>query len=320
VRWDVVAFGETMIRLAVPTGERLETARQLEVGIGGAEANVLVALARLGRRTAWASVLPKQALGERIVRELAWHGVETSLVQWVEQGRVGVYYLDVGIPPRPTTVLYDRTGSAVAAVDPASFPIDWVTESRWLHATGITPALSHGCRTVLERLVERAHQAGVGISFDVNYRARLWDPDEAARTLEWFCRQATVLVCGEGDARLLWGLTGDAEAVAGALAARFGAPVTVVTRGEHGAVAVTADGRTVLVPGRAATVVDRVGAGDAFTAGFLHGYLDSRDVERALRYGAALATLKLTVRGDLAIVTTAELESALAATTRTIVR
>jgi len=123
VRWDVVAFGETMIRLAVPTGERLETARQLEVGIGGAEANVLVALARLGRRTAWASVLPKQALGERIVRELAWHGVETSLVQWVEQGRVGVYYLDVGIPPRPTTVLYDRTGSAVAAVDPASFPI-----------------------------------------------------------------------------------------------------------------------------------------------------------------------------------------------------
>ncbi|MCX2727870.1 sugar kinase [Thermomicrobium sp. 4228-Ro] len=320
MRWDVVGFGEAMLRLAVPTGERLETTKQLEVGIGGAEANVLIALARLGRRTAWSSVLPRNTLGERIARELAWHGVDTSLIHWTDEGRVGVYFLDVGVPPRPTVVLYDRAGSVVAHVDPLVFPVEWVSESRWLHATGITPALSSGCRAVLARLVERACQSGVGVSFDVNYRSRLWSPEEAARTLEWFCRQATVLLCGEDDARLLWGLSGDGEAVAHALSTRFGAAMTVVTRGEHGAVATTADGRTVIVPGRAATVVDRVGAGDAFAAGFLHGYLDTGDVERGLQYGVALAALKLTVRGDLAIVTAEELESAVAAARRTILR
>jgi 2-dehydro-3-deoxygluconokinase len=320
VRWDVASFGETMIRLAVPTGERLETTRQLEVGIGGAESNVLVALARLGRRTAWASVLPRNALGERIARELAWHGVDVSLVQWVERGRVGVYYLDVGVGPRPTAVLYDRAGSAVAQVDPESFSVEWVSESRWLHATGITPALGLGCREVLRRLVERARAAGVAVSFDVNYRARLWDAEEAARTLDPFCAQATVLFCGEGDARTLWGLTGSPEEVAEGLAARFAAAVTVVTRGEGGALAVTREGERVAVPAIPAAVVDRVGAGDAFAAGFLHGYLESGDVERGLRAGVALAALKLTVRGDLAVVSAAELDAALSATRPTIVR
>ncbi len=320
MRWDVVSFGETMIRLAVPLGERLETARAFEVGIGGTESNVLVALARLGWRTAWSSVLPRNPLGERIARELAWHGVDVSLVQWVERGRVGVYYLDVGVPPRPTAVLYDRVGSAVAGVDPESFPVDWVEQARWFHATGITPALSAGCREVLWRLVERAHRAGVGVSFDVNYRSRLWSTEEAARTLEPFCRNATVLFCGEDDARTVWNLAGEPETVAAGLAERFGAAVTVLTRGERGSLAMTAEGRVVAVPGISATVVDRVGAGDAFAAGFLHGYLDARDVERGLRYGTALAALKLTIRGDLATITAQDLEAALAATPRTIVR
>jgi 2-dehydro-3-deoxygluconokinase len=320
VQWDVVSFGETMIRLAVPLGERLETATRLEVGIGGAEANVLVALARLGRRTAWASVLPRNPLGERIVRELAWHGVDTSWVQWVERGRVGVYYLDTGVPPRPTAVLYDRAGSAVAQVDPAAFPIDFVTGGRWLHLTGITPALSVGCRAVAERLMERARAAGVPVSFDVNYRSRLWGPDEAARVLEPYCAGATVLFCGEGDARTLWGLEGTALEVAERLAGRFGAEVTVLTLGEGGAVAVTREGERVTAEALRATVIDRVGAGDAFAAGFLHGYLDGRDLERGLRTGVALAALKLTVRGDLALISAAELEAMLSETRRTIVR
>ncbi|MCS7051563.1 MAG: sugar kinase, partial [Thermomicrobium sp.] len=229
MQWDVASFGETMIRLAVPLGERLETTGRLEVGIGGAESNALVALARLGRRTAWASVLPKNPLGERIARELAWHGVDTSLVRWVDRGRVGVYYLDTGTAPRPTAVLYDRAGSAVAQVDPDTFPIEWVAQTRWLHVTGITPALSDGCRRVALQLVERAVAHGTPISFDVNYRSRLWSAAEAAAVLESFCVRATVLFCGEGDARTLWGMTGEPAEVATALAARFSAPVTVLT-------------------------------------------------------------------------------------------
>lgn len=320
MQWDVASFGETMIRLAVPLGERLETTGRLEVGIGGAESNALVALARLGRRTAWASVLPKNPLGERIARELAWHGVDTSLVRWVDRGRVGVYYLDTGTAPRPTAVLYDRAGSAVAQVDPDTFPIEWVAQTRWLHVTGITPALSDGCRRVALQLVERAVAHGTPISFDVNYRSRLWSAAEAAAVLESFCVRATVLFCGEGDARTLWGMTGEPAEVATALAARFSAPVTVLTLGDGGAIARTRDGQQVAVSALAATVVDRVGAGDAFAAGFLHGYLDDGDLERALRYGTALAALKLTVRGDLAIVTPAELAAALTGGRRTIVR
>lgn len=318
--WDVVSFGETMIRLAVPLGTRLETATHLEVGIGGAESNVLVALARLGRRVAWASVLPRNPLGERIARELAWHGVDTALVQWVEHGRVGVYYLDTGAPPRPTAVLYDRAGSAVAQIDGETFPVEIVGEARWLHLTGITPALSVGCRRVVERLTSEARRRGVPVSFDVNYRAKLWSPEEAAATLSWFCRQATVLFCGQADARTLWGLEGSGEDVAAALAERFGAAVTVVTLGDGGAVAMTAEGRRLTVGAIPTTVVDRVGAGDAFAAGFLHGYLDEHDLERAMRYGVALAALKLTVRGDLAVITPSELAATLEATRRTIVR
>ncbi len=320
VRWDVASFGETMIRLAVPVGERLETTTRLDVGIGGAEANVLVALARLGRRTAWASVLPRNPLGERIARELAWHGVDTSLVQWVEHGRVGVYFLDTGIPPRPTMVLYDRAGSAIAAVDPEVFPVEWTAETRWLHLTGITPALSEGCQQLAWKLLLRARALGVPVSFDVNYRSRLWGREEAAQALAPFCAQATVLFCGEGDARTLWGFDGAPEQIVAGLAERFGAAVTVVTLGDGGAIALTRDGNLVKIGALPATVIDRVGAGDAFAAGFLHGYVDDGDLERAMRYGTALAALKLTVRGDLALVTAAELEAALRDVRRTIVR
>ncbi len=320
MRWEVVSFGETMIRLAVPLGERLETTRQLEVGIGGTEANVLVALARLGRRTAWASVLPQNPLGERIARELAWHGVDVSLVQWVSHGRIGIYFLDTGVPPRPTVVLYDRARSAIALVDPMVFPTDWIVDTGWLHLTGITPALSEGCQRVAWTLLERARVLGVPISFDVNYRSRLWGAEEAARVLAPFCAQTTILLCGEGDARTLWGLAGEPEQIAAGLAERFRAPVTVVTLGDGGAVALTRDGDKVSVGALPATVIDRVGAGDAFAAGFLHGYVDDRDLERAMRYGTALAALKLTIRGDLALVSAAELEAALAETRRTIVR
>lgn len=320
MRWDVVSFGETMLRLAVPLGERLETTKQLEVGIGGAESNVLVALARLGRRTAWASVLPRTPLGERIAHELAWHGVDTSLIQWVEQGRVGVYFLDTGVAPRPTAVHYDRPGSAVAQVDPERFPTDFVGEAAWIHLTGITVALSGGCRTVVKKLKQQAATAGVAVSFDVNYRRKLWSPEEAASVLTPFCSGVNVLFCSEGDARFLWGLTGETEDIAQGLSERFGAVVTVVTCGDGGAVALTAAGTCLRAGASPATVVDRVGAGDAFAAGFLHGYLDGTDVERGLRYGVALAALKLTVRGDLAVVTPAELENALAETRYTILR
>lgn len=320
VRWDVLSFGETMIRLAVPVGERLETASSLEVRIGGAESNVAVALARLGRRAAWCSVLPQNPLGRRIAGELRWHGVDVSPVHWVERGRVGIYFLDTGAAPRPTQVLYDRAGSAIATADPDRIDLSIVEQTRLLHLTGITPALSPSCREIAQRLVERAGQLGVPVCFDVNYRSLLWTPAEAAEALAPFCRAASVLICGRGDAATIWSLDGSPDEVLAGLVELFRAPVTVLTLGDEGALAQTADGQRFQAPPVQATVVDRVGAGDAFAAGFLHGYLDGGDVARGLWYGVALAALKLTLHGDLALVTGAELEAVVAGIPRAIVR
>lgn len=316
---DVVTFGETMIRLSTPVGERLETATALEASIGGAESNVAIALARLGRRVAWLSVLPRNPFGARIAGEIRRHGVDVSHVRWVARGRVGVYYLDMGAPPRPTHVLYDRAGSAVAECQPDDLDVDLAARARLLHLTGITPALSPACAEVARRLAEAALAAGVPLSFDVNYRALLWSPEQAAETLAPLCQAATVLFCGRNDARTLWGLDGSEEEVVRALAQRFGAATTVLTLGEDGALALTQDGRLYRQAPLAATVIDRVGVGDAFAAGFLHGYLDG-DVERALRYGVTMAALKMTVRGDLAIISAHELDERATTASHSIVR
>lgn len=317
--YDLLTFGETMIRLSTTPGERLETAVGLDLGIGGTESNVAVALARLGRRAAWFSVLPRNPFGLRIAGELRRHGVDVDHVHWTDQGRVGVYYLDTGAAPRPTHVIYDRAGSAVAACDPDALDLSIVTDARLLHLTGITPALSSGCAEVARRLVANAAAAGVPLSFDVNYRSLLWPPEAAAEALAPFCAAATILFCGRADAETLWGLTGSDEAVLAALADRFGAATTVLTAGADGALALTQDGASYREAAITTAVVDRIGAGDAFAAGFLHGYLDG-DLAQALQIGVRLAALKMTVRGDLAVLTPDDLASCLPEKTHHVVR
>lgn len=319
VDFDLVTFGETMIRLSTPLGQRIESAEALDIGIGGAESNVAIALARLGRRVAWSSVLPRNAFGERIAAELRRHRVDDRQIHWVEHGRVGVYYLDTGAPPRPTHVIYDRGASAIALCDPDDIDTSIASRSRIVHLTGITPALSEACAEVTGRFAERATEAGAPFSFDVNYRALLWSPEQAAATLEPFCAAATVLFCGRNDARLLWGLTGSNESILAELSRRFGAATTVLTLGDEGALAQTQDGEVFQATAPPVQVVDKVGAGDAFAAGFLHGYLDG-DVPRALRLGVTLAALKMTIHGDLSLINAHELDDWGGHRTHTILR
>jgi 2-dehydro-3-deoxygluconokinase len=317
--YDLVAFGETMIRLSTPLGQRLETSTTLDIGIGGAESNVAIALARLGRRVAWSSVLPRNPFGLRISAELRRHQVDDRQISWVDQGRVGVYYLDSGAPPRPTHVIYDRAASAIALCDPDAIDTSLATRARMLHLTGITPALSASCAEITRRFAKRAGEANVPLSFDVNYRARLWSPQQAAATLEPLCAAATVLFCGRNDARTLWGIDGSNDAVLTELAQRFGAATTVLTLGDEGALVRTQAGEIVHEAAPTVQVVDKVGAGDAFAAGFLHGYFDG-DIPHALRLGVALASLKMTIHGDLALISARELEDWSGVTTHTVLR
>lgn len=304
-----------MVRLSTPSGIRLESAGSLDVTIGGAESNVAVALARLGRSVAWTSALPGNALGRRIAREIAMHGVDVSSVLWDDDARAGVYFMDTGSMPRPTRVVYDRAGSALARIDPDLLDTTLVRSARALHLTGITPALSDGAAACCARLADAAQAAGVPITLDVNYRSRLWSAEAARVGLASLLAGVTVLFCGIEDAATVWGLTGEPADVARVLLRQSVAQTVVVTAGSRGAVAVTRDAPDGAVHQAASAVeaVDPVGAGDAFAAGFLHCWLDDRDdLASALRSGVALASLKMTISGDFALVTADELTEAIA--------
>jgi 2-dehydro-3-deoxygluconokinase len=294
---DLVTFGEAMLRLSAPEGESLESAAHFEVRVAGAEANVAVTLSRLGFRTVWLSKLPGSSLGRRIAGELARHGVDVSRIVWANGGRVGVYYLELGIGRRATTVLYDRAGSAFTTCDPQE--VDWsvVRSARWVHATGITPALGTACHRSLERLLEEARSAGIPVSFDVNYRRSLWTPKQARMVLEPFLHDLHLLIVKAQDARTVFSMEGSAWEIAQQVRMQWRPHSAAVTAGADGAY-LADDSGVMHVPALSTHVVDPIGRGDAFTAGVIWGALEG-DVRAGLRYGSALAALAQTYRGDI---------------------
>jgi 2-dehydro-3-deoxygluconokinase len=310
--FDVVAPGEVMLRLAARTPTRLEQARELDVSYGGTEANVLCALARLGHRTAWISALPANVWGERLARELRGHGVEVGHVRWREDGRIGTYFIEYGVAPRPIRVVYDRKDSAFASLDESE--VDWsaLSRTRVVHVTGITAALGPRPRGLFERAVETARSSGALLSLDVNHRTALWTPEAARAYLEPILSRVGLLFVGIEDARRVFGLTGEPEAIAAGLRRLAPDAIVALTLGDQGSVVLTDRPHR---PTRLYTldvVADRVGAGDAFAAGFLHGWLRTGDAQRAQDLGTALAALKCTMWGDIAVVRPGELEELLA--------
>jgi 2-dehydro-3-deoxygluconokinase len=293
---EVVTVGEALLRLGARSGDQLETASAFEVHVGGAEANVAVALAGLGREVGWFSILPNTILGRRVVRTLSSLGVDVSEVRWVEEGRLGAYYVEHSVPPRPVRVVYDRVDSAFSRLTTVDLPWDWITSARAVQVSGITPALSAGCRAAVVELADRVRRSEAMWVVDVNHRARLWTTAEARACLEEVAAGADLVVCSREDARDVFDVAGPADAVAEELAERLSAARVVVTDGEAGAHWRTgpAFGHVPSVP---ATIVDRMGAGDALTAGVIDGVLDD-DLERGVRQGVVMAALTLGVRGD----------------------
>lgn len=284
-----------MLRLTVPAGSSLEDARTLHVHVAGAESNVAVALARLGVSAGWISRLVENALGRRICNEIRAHGVDISRVVWANEGRIGTYFLELGSPPRQNRIIYDRAGSAMTAIDPEEVDWGYVREARLVHLTGITPALSPACREVTVRAIEEARKAGATISFDINYRMRLWSQAEAVSTLEPLLEGIDLLFCTAEDSRMLFQLEGDVAALAEGLKRRLGVGTAVMTEGQRAAAAE----KTAVIErdGYGVAPVDRIGAGDAFAAGFIYGLL-TEGVTKGLEYGLALAALKHTYLGD----------------------
>jgi len=310
---DLVGLGEVMLRLAAPPPLRLDQALSLDVQIGGSEANVLAAVSRLGLRTGLITALPAEhAWGDRTVRELWGHGVDCAGVLRRPGSRMGLYFLEYGPPPRAVRVLYDRRESALSQLVPDE--VDWglVRDARMVHLSGITPALGENLLAVIRRACREAQEAGVPISFDVNYRSRLWSAKEARDFLAEILPAVRYLFIGSDDAATVFELAGTPEAMLNGLRKIAPAATIALTMGEAGSAALA--GSVVHRPSRLYTVttVDRVGAGDAFAAGFLWRVLTGRSVQEAIDAATALAALKCTIWGDIALVRAVEVEELLA--------
>ena len=309
---DLVTFGETMLRLSPPRGDRLERTRSFDVQAGGAESNVAVAASLLGLDAVWLSKLPDSPLGRRIVRELRGHGVRTG-VAWdtSDEKRLGTYYLEHGGAPRGVEVVYDRTDSSVTTVTPEELATGVVADADTFYTSGITPALSETVRKTTGTLFEVAKQSGTTTTFDLNYRSKLWSPAEARETYEALLPHVDLLFAAERDVREVLDRDGDAVQLAHGLATDFDSDTVVLTRGDKGAVGIR-EGEVFERPVFEADTFDAIGTGDAFVGGFLTARADGADVERCLTYGAATASLKRTIDGDLAVVTPAEVEAVIA--------
>jgi 2-dehydro-3-deoxygluconokinase len=316
---DVITFGEAMIRLAPPAFRRLEQTHSLDVQVGGAELNTAVGLARLGRRTAWVSRLTDNPLGRLIANQAREAGVCTEHVVWTNEDRVGLYFLEFGAAPRASSVLYDRKGAAIAALKPGT--VGWpkvFAGAKWFHVTGITPGLSADAAAVTREALQAARAAGVKTSMDLNYRAKLWTPEQAGKCMTELMPLTNVLITTEEDTERVFGIKGkDYEDVAAQTARRFGLDAVAITLRENPlvwknawtAIAYQA-GKILKTRTYEVEIVDRLGAGDSFAAGLIHGLLDG-DLQQGLDFGVAASAIKHTIPGDFAWITRDEVEALL---------
>ena len=307
---DLVTFGETMLRLSPPDNERLETTTEFEVRAAGAESNVAIAADRLGATATWLSKVPETPLGRRAVGELRQYGIETDVV-WSHRGRQGTYYLERGGKPRGTNVVYDRENAAITTAEAREFDIDRIQDARVFFTTGITPALSSTLRETTMKLLKAARDAGTTTAFDVNYRHKLWSPEEARETLLQLFPGIDVLIIADRDARTVLGFEGDPRQLAHKLASSFDFTTVAITRGDHGAL-VWHDNVVHDHEVYETETVDPIGSGDAFTGAFLARRLSGDDVPTALEYASATAALKRTIPGDVALVTKREVDAVVA--------
>jgi 2-dehydro-3-deoxygluconokinase len=322
----VVCFGEMLLRLAAPGRQLMLQSGSLEVHVGGAEANVAVSLAVFGHAASVVTVLPDNPLGIAARAALARHGVVTAHVQLVEGARIGLYFMSTGAGHRPSQIVYDRRDSAFALAAPDA--IDWsiaLQGAKWLHVSGITPALGPDPAAATLRAMRAARERGVLVSFDCNYRAQLWQAwkSDPARSFHEMLGQADLAFA---DSRLLaMVLKGAPQPFADAAQAAFTAfpklqTIATMVRDEqsvdrHEITAFMAARGGAQYSTRSYTldaIVDRIGTGDAFAAGLLHGSLTGMEPQQSLEFALAAACLKHSIPGDVNLATVADVQHLLA--------
>jgi len=326
----VVGLGEVLLRLKSPGNERLLQSPSLEATFGGAEANVIASLAQFGMPASFVTALPANPIGDAAIAALRAFGIDTTAV--VRSGdRVGVYYLEAGAGPRSSGVVYDRAGSAMATARTEEF--EWkriLSGAGWLHISGITPAISAAAAAITLDAARTAQSLGITVSCDYNNRAKLWRWGKTARdVMPEIIRSVDIGIAGRDDCQTMLGVeapaagsTPDAygELAAAVLAAYPNLKKQVITLRDgstadsQGWSACMHDGNRLYTSRRYQLdgIIDRVGGGDAFSAGLIYGLLAYNDDARALEFATAASALKHFVPGDVNRVTAAEVEALVA--------
>lgn len=325
----IVTLGEIMLRLSPKGNYRFVQSDFFQVIPGGGEANVAVSLANYGHASYFVSKLPAHEIGQIAVNGLRRYGVNTDYI--VRGGdRVGLYYAETGASMRPSKVIYDRANSAIAEADPADFNFDEIMEGAdWFHWSGITPAISDKAAELTRLACEAAKRHHVTVSVDLNFRKKLWTSEKAIAVMRPLMKYVDVCIGNEEDAQLCLGFKPDADVEGGKTDAEgyygifkgmmkeFGFKYVVSTLREsfsathNGWKALIYDGKEFYQSKHydINPIIDRVGGGDSFSGGLIHGMLTYKDQAKALEFAVAASALKHTIPGDFNVVSTSEVES-----------
>ncbi|MGN1406429.1 MAG: PfkB family carbohydrate kinase [Erysipelotrichaceae bacterium] len=325
----IITLGEIMLRLSTPGNTRIVQSDSFDVNYGGGEANVAVSLANYGHDAYYVTKLPKHEVGQAAVNALRRYGVHTDYI--VRGGnRVGIYYLESGSAMRPSKVIYDRADSAIAKAELSDFDFDAIMEGAdWFHFSGITPAISDSAAQLTLMACKKAKEHGVKVSCDLNYRKKLWTVEKAQSIMTPLMEYVDVCIGNEEDAQNCLGFKPDADVEAGNTSAdgyynifkqmkdKFNFEYVVSTLREsysashNGWKALIYDGNEFYESKHydIEPIVDRVGGGDSFSGGLIHGLLTMDNMKDALEFAVAASALKHTINGDFNLVSKEEVES-----------
>jgi 2-dehydro-3-deoxygluconokinase len=328
---EFLSFGEIMLRLKAPGNERFFQSSSFEATFGGGEANVAVALANFGLSAGFISALPQNDLGDAAIRELRGFGVDTTAVLRAGN-RMGIYFLETGANQRPSKVVYDRAGSSIAEAKPGDFDWDRILDGgKWLHITGITPALSQSAADLSFEAVKAAKALGLTVSCDFNYRGKLWKYGKSAvEVMSELVKFVDVGIANEEDCQKSLGVTVDVDVGSGKLDhAKYevlsekmmqtypNLSVMAITLREstsadrNGWSACLRDGGGFRLSRRfeITDIVDRVGGGDSFASALIYALSVYDDRQQALEFAAAASCLKHSISGDFNRVSVAEVRN-----------
>jgi 2-dehydro-3-deoxygluconokinase len=325
----VVTFGEIMLRLAPEGYYRFVQAEKYGATYGGGEANVAVSLANFGVDAAFVTKLPKHEIGQAGVNAVRKFGVDTS---YITRGgdRVGIYFLEKGASQRPSKVIYDRAGSAIATATTADFDWDKIFDNvDWFHFTGITPALGDNVAEICLEALKKAKEKNITVSCDLNYRKKLWSKEKAGQVMGELCKYVDVCIANEEDASDIFGIkaantdvtTGKVnhegyKDVAKQLQERFGFKKVAITlrssisaNDNNWAAMLYENGEYFFSKSYLMHIVDRVGGGDSFGAGLIYASLMGYNSQQTIEFAVAASCLKHSIEGDLNMVSVSEVET-----------